>query len=190
MFSHLSTKLLLALLAATLLSCEHNERESTQRLVFDVEAGSYLGEGFQTFPTTDNKYIVVAPAESFQTDSVSSYVGPTLTPNRLNITLDKPGNLVPSMLRALGYKVTTRFEFEEGLIAVNHTNVADSLFVVTPGDSVADTFYIAVRGEGLISGGENVFENVTGFFFEQSTYRVVNEEVTNISCRYELTIEY
>ena len=93
------------------------------------------------------------------------------------------------MLRALGYKVITRFEFEESNITVNHTNVADSLFVAH-GDTLGDTLYVSIRGEGLISGGEKIFENVTGFFFEQSTYQVVHDSVTNISCRYELTVEY
>jgi hypothetical protein len=188
MFRIPSTILLPAILALTLLSCEHNERESTQRLVFNVNAGTDTPDFF-TFPSS-NSYLLVAPAEAFSIDSTSTTADSSLTPTRLQVTMDKPGSLVPSMLRALGYKVITRFEFEESQISVNHTNVADSLYVVTPGDSIPDTLYIAVRGEGLISGGENIFENVTGLFFEQSTYRIVDNSVTSISCRYEMTIEY
>ncbi|MBW7995401.1 MAG: hypothetical protein FVQ81_02285 [Candidatus Glassbacteria bacterium] len=189
MLRHSAIKFLLLSLAAVSIACEHSTRDSSQRLLFDVEA--YNGQpGYLTnrLPL-QSKYQINAPGVAF--DSSFSPPDSGFVPSRLQITFDQEGDLVPSLLGAFGYKVVTRIEFDDGSsITVNHTNVADSLRVAA-GGTAGDTLYVAIRGEGLVSNGEGVFENVTGLFFEQSTYGIVHDTlVANISCRYELSIEY
>lgn len=192
MLRHISIRYLLLVLSVSILSCGHSDRFSSERLLFNVEAGIGLDEyeTFRLISQGEDKHLIEAPAAAF--DSVGLETGSGVIPSRLVITFDQEGDLVPSLLRPLGYKVLTRIEFDDdaSTINVSHTNIADSL-LVAEGDSLADTLYVAVRGEGLVSGGEGVFENATGFFFEQSTYRIVHDTlIANISCHYELSVEY
>lgn len=188
---HPNLKYLAFALALMIVACEHAGKNSSQHLSFRVDA-SQSDQGWDTNLNAQGEQQIVALGISFlPADSASGGAASDFTPTRLNITFSRPGDLVPSMLQPLGYRVTTRFEFDDGShISINHTNVADSLYVVQ-GDSLADTLYLSIHGEGLVSSGKNVFEDVTGLFSEQSTYRIVNDTlITNISCSYELMIDY
>ncbi len=188
---YLALVLALALMTA---ACEQTERHSSELLTFNVDAdvkdtGNPMG--FNTYWDGISLQIN-SPGENFlPPDSTQLSASASYTPTWLSITFKQQGSLVPSLLLPLGYRVTTRIEFDgESVISINHTNVADSIYSV-PGDSLGDTLYLSIRGEGLISGGENLFEDVTGLFYEQSTYRIVNDTlITNISCNYQLLIDY
>ncbi len=193
MHNHPVLKYLAFVLVVLLSACEQAERNSSEHLVFKVNAveASASTPGFETFRSSGN-FRIISPGETFlPPDSSEPSAAAPYTPTRLSITFKPQGDLVPSLLLPLGYRATTRIEFEDGSsISVNHTNVADSLYVA-PGDSLGDTLYVAIRGEGLVSGGDAVFNNATGLFFEQSTYRIVNGAlITNISCSYQLMIDF
>jgi hypothetical protein len=185
---------LVLVLALITVACEQAERHSSEHLVFNVDAAVESEDnpaGFISF--LDGSILKInSPGGNFKPpDSTGPSASSSYTPTWLSIDFTQQGDLVPSLLLPLGYKVTTRIEFDDGsVISVSHTNVADSLYIVA-GDSLADTLYLSIRGEGLISGGKNLFEDVTGLFFEQSTYRIVNDTlITNISCNYQLLIDY
>ena len=191
---HLMLKLIIFSLFTLLIGCEQAQRHSSERLVFNGEAVGKSADqpnGFDTF-RQGSSFQIRSPGENFlPPDSTQLSATASYTPSILSISFQQQGDLVPSFLLPLGYRVTTRIEFDdESVISVNHTNVAESLFVAQ-GDSLGDTLYLSIRGEGLISGGENLFEDVTGLFFEQSTYQIVNDTlITNISCNYQMLIDY
>ncbi len=187
---HPNLKYLAFVLALLLFACEQAGNNSSQHLSFRVDA-SQSDQGWDTNLNSRSEQQIKATGVSFLMADSASGGASGFTPTRLNITFSRPGDLVPSMLLPLGYRVTTRIEFDDGSdISINHTNVADSLYVVQ-GDSLGDTLYLSIHGEGFVSSGKNVFEDVTGLFSEQSTYRIVNDTlITNISCSYELMIDY
>ncbi|MEA1997373.1 MAG: hypothetical protein U9N45_07025, partial [Gemmatimonadota bacterium] len=86
-------------------------------------------------------------------------------------------------------------ELQGGEIIIDHTNQAS--LIPTP---EGDTLY-AVRGEGIVSSGTDYFKNISGFYYEESTYRIssstqaqltpgLGPQVQNICCRYELIVDF
>lgn len=169
-------------------SCEHAEKLDTRDLVFEVQSsesapidGFYFGEG--AF------YKISVPGAAFFEQSPAQARDSIFDPSDLLISITLLGELTHSLLNVNGFRVQTQFSLNGGDIRIEHTNQA--MQVVSP---QGDTLY-AVRGEGIISGGEGSFENISGFFSERSTYRIVRpgsgeSHIVDINCRYELTVEF
>jgi len=173
----------LLLLLSGLTACEDSEQHSSERIVFNVSAE----EGQSNFRTSSSpsRYIITTDGSAFFSQSgAQSEPDKIFSPNRLEINIILQGDLIPSLLdNPNGYRVRTQFELEGGIIIIDHTNQASSL---------TDSLY-AIRGEGIVSGGDDLFKNISGFFFEESTFRIQGDDspgVNKITCRYELTIDF
>ncbi|MBN2289451.1 MAG: hypothetical protein JXQ83_08980 [Candidatus Glassbacteria bacterium] len=185
------SRLGLLLLPAVLLSCKQTENSASERLVFSVETNpgspvsAYYGEGYKTYNiSTDGGAFLHTEGNPVQSDSV-------FTPQYLNIRISLPGasELTELLLNPNGYRVRTQIQLAGGVIIINHTNQA-YLVISQEGDSL-----YAVRGEGIVSSGTEYFENISGLFYEESTYRIWDAAgggttFGQISCRYELLVDF
>ncbi|MFC1614484.1 hypothetical protein ACFL5K_04235 [Gemmatimonadota bacterium] len=182
---------LLLLILIVFSACEQTENRDNERLVFSVEAGT------AEFPV--NSGPLVPPSVKILTDggavSVSSdndlASDSSFTPVELRITITLPAELVETLLNPNGYRVMTQIELAEGDIIINHTNQA---YTVLSPDS--DTLY-AVHGEGIVSSGTGIFKNISGLFYELSTYEISDTTagggdlvVESMNCRYELLVDF
>ncbi|MCE5270056.1 hypothetical protein LLH00_02090 [bacterium] len=182
--------IILTLLALSLSACERAEKPESRTLVFEVQStdslavsGGYSGDG--------TVYRLSCPGGAFLPASSWQAEDSTYRPSSLRITIDLLGELIPSLENPNGYQVQTQFELEGGTILVEHTNQAQ--LVVSP---TSDSLY-AVRGEGIVSGGSLDGQTISGFFHEESTYRIEIPEsgsqqarIKQINCRYELVVDF
>ena len=179
-------------IVACLLSfaCDHTDNSASSRMTIEIDTDSeYPVEGFYS----SGKYVLSAEAGSFKELRIEHdgqiISDSTTAPVELSVAISLDGELVQSLiLNPNGCRVETRFGLEGGNIIANHTNQAAIL--VTPEN---DTLY-AVYGEGIVSSGTDRFENISGLFFEESTYRIDNidglDQITKISCKYELQVDF
>ena len=177
-------------IVACLLSfaCEHTDDSTNSRITIEI-AGEYPDvDGLYS----SGRYNLFADSGSFRELLIENngqvVSDSAITPIDLIIAIYLPGELAQSLLSPNGCRVETRFGLESGDIIANHTNQADSVF--TPDN---DTLF-AVYGEGIVSSGTGRFENISGLFFEESTYRIENidglDQITKISCKYELQVDF
>ena len=184
MFTFRPAKILLSLVVV-IAGCERTERLSTERLVFDVSVGT--GEhNFQVSqPPNTNRYLIQTSGSAITLEGGSPVQDSIFSPTSLFIQIRQSGSSdLPSTLEAsFGYRAETRISLKGGNIIINHTNLASFLAV--------DSVY-AIRGEGIISSGDGIFQNASGLFFEESTYRIDSDslDVTRIECRYELVVDF
>lgn len=182
----------LFLFLSGLTACEESQQHSSERIVFNVSAE----EGLANFGSVSagDKYIITADDSAFISQSgAEPRPDSILIPMGLVITIFLPGDLTPSLLSPNGYQVNTQITLEGGTIVIDHTNQASP--ITTPeGDSL-----YAIRGEGIISSGFELFENISGFFFEESTYGISPDttlqgdgrpRIHKIDCRYELIVDF
>lgn len=194
MFQHAWLNFFIAsTLCAWLAACQNSPKNSSERMVFNVESGEGQA-GFSTSNLEKSYLIQTEGGAFFNPPGPQINRTPEFTPTNLTIRITRLGDLIPSLLNHNGYRVNTRIDFLDGSsISVEHTNQADT--VTTPeGDSL-----FAIHGEGLVSGGTGIFENVSGFFFEESTF-IISEpagpgqapgvQVRGINCRYELLVDF
>ena len=181
--------LILFFFLAFLTACEESDQHSSERIVFNVSAEE--GQAGFTFSQTDKAYIISTNDSAFFDIKISGAVQDSLfNPERLDITIILTGELVPSLLyKPNGYSVSTQFQLEGGIIQVSHTNQAS--MITNP---EGDTLY-AIRGEGMVSSGGDTFKNISGLFYEESTYKISPDAtdkkiVAQINCRYELIIDF
>ena len=183
---------ILSLFLVLLSACEESEQYSSERIVFNVSAGEGQA-GFSSNQT--DRYIISTNDSAFFDINISNTVQDSLfNPERLNIIIILTGDLIPSLLyKPNGYSVSTQFQLKGGIIQVSHTNQAS--MIASP---EGDTLY-AIRGEGMVSSGTDAFKNISGLFYEESTYKISPDTaglspdkkmVTQIDCRYELIIDF
>ena len=170
-------------------ACEQTENRGNERLVFSVEAGTAefpISSGLPLPPsftmTMDGGAVSVSSDSDIASDS-------NFTPVQLGIKITLPAELIESLLNPNGYRVKTQIELAGGTININHTNQA--YIVLSPEN---DTLY-AVLGEGIVSSGTGIFENISGLFYEQSTYEIWDAGggllvIGSLKCRYELLVDY
>lgn len=181
----------LLLFLSSLTACEESGPHSSERLVFNVSAE----EDQSNFSSSSagDKYIITADENAFPgQSSAESKPDSIFLPTYLQITITLPGDLIPSLLSQNGYQVNTQINLAGGTIRIDHTNQA-SLIITPEGDSL-----YAIRGEGIVSSGSDVFKNISGLFFEESTYKISPDTteqggepwVSRIHCRYELSIDF
>jgi|GEM_PF-6649806 hypothetical protein len=188
----LSLYLVIFVLLAGLSACEQFEQHSSERLIFNVSAE----EGLANFGSLSagKKYIITADDSAFISQSGAEQKPDSIfIPTGLVITIFLPGDLTPSLLSPNGYQVNTQITLEGGTIVIDHTNQASP--ITTPeGDSL-----YAIRGEGIVSSGGDIFKNISGFFFEESTYGISPDttlqgdgkpRIHKIACRYELIVDF
>ena len=173
---------------AVLSACEQAENRTSERLVFSVEDSAtspnatfdYVAGNF--YIQTDGGAFLRESEEEVQSDSA-------FAPQGLSIIINLPGELIEVLLNPNGYRAETQIELAGGVIKIYHTNQA--YLVLSPqGDSL-----YAVHGEGIVSGGSDLFENIAGLFYEQRTYKILDAaeggiKVGKISCRYELLVDF
>jgi len=178
---------------AFLSACEESDQYSSRRIVFNVSAEE--GQAGFSSSQTGNIYIISTDGSSFfNTENAGTVQDSLFNPERLDVNIILTGDLIPSLLyKPNGYRVSTQFQLEGGIIQVNHTNQAS--MIINP---EGDTLY-AIRGEGMVSSGDDIFKNISGFFYEESTYKISPDTaglspdkllVTQINCRYELIIDF
>jgi len=177
------------LILAVFISCEQAENLTSERLVFSVETsdpaiGSYNAARDEYNISTGGGAFFSATEKELLSDSA-------FVPQGLRIIINLPGaaELIEVLLNPNGYRVKTQIELAGGDIIINHTNQAYP--VINP---EGDTLY-AVRGEGIVSGGSDLFKNISGLFYEKSTYRIWNftgsgPDSMEIGCRYELFVDF
>ncbi len=171
--------------------CEQTRREDSRRVVFQVQAGGE-GAAIDTGYVTGPSYVMLSGPESFTGWQSDGAPDSAFSPLRLSIEISLLGELIPSLININGCRVHTSLQLEGGTIEIDHTNQVEPL--ATP---AGDTLY-AVRGEGIISSGTGPrFQNITGLFFEESTYRIstpttggARANVERINCRYELIVDF
>jgi hypothetical protein len=190
---NLSMISLLLLILMVFSACEQADSRDNQRLVFSVEAGS--AEESPVYPDTPTppSFTISTGGETVSVSSDNDIASDSsFTPVQLRITITLPAELVETLLNPNGYRVETQIEFvDDGTITINHTNQA---YTVLSPDS--DTLY-AIHGEGIVSSGTGIFKNISGLFYEQSTYELwdwdsvgVGLVVGRINCRYELLVDF
>jgi hypothetical protein len=190
----LLVRIALALVFFLTAACEKSEEKNFERILFYVEAGDGQPISVSYSPET-KKYTIRAEADAFLTGKDGAIPDSSFVPKNLIITINLPGDLGPSLTdNPNGYRVRTQIDLQGGTIFIDHTNQA-SLIISPQGDSL-----YAVRGEGIVSNGSKVFENITGFFYEVSTYKISaadssgsigpSPQVRKISCRYELIVDF
>ena len=184
---------ILIFLLALMSACEESDHHSSERIVFNVSADKSQA-GFSTTPA-GNIYLIATSGNSFfKLKSTSAVQDSLFNPERLEITITLFGDLIPSLTdNPNGYRVNTQFQFQGGIIQVSHTNKASPIT-----NPEGDTLY-AIRGEGMVSSGGETFKNISGLFYEESTYKIspdtseqssVQRLITKIDCRYELIIDF
>ncbi len=177
------------LIIAVFISCEQAENLTSERLVFSVETsdpaiGSYNAARDEYNISTGGGAFFSATEKELPSDSA-------FAPQGLHIIINLPGaaELIEVLLNPNGYRVETQITLAGGVIKIYHTNQA--YLVINPeGDSL-----YAVYGEGIVSGGTEYFENISGLFYEKSTYRfryfaVSGPDSVEISCKYELLVDF
>ncbi|MEA2062153.1 MAG: hypothetical protein U9P14_00520 [Gemmatimonadota bacterium] len=177
---------------AALAGCEQSETRVSEKLVFAVQASI---DETSLIPTGSSRsYTLQATREAF----IRSFEKPlqadsAFTPHRLTVKINLLAGLVETLTNSNGYRARTQIELEDGEIKINHTSQAN-LVVSQEGDSL-----YAIYGEGIVSGGTERFENISGLFYEQSMYRIIDTlgtdgqptmKVTRIKCRYDLLVDY
>lgn len=183
----------LFLFLSGLTACEESERHSSERIVFLVSADD--NQSNFTYSPSWDKYYISADSNAFLNQSgAESKPDFISSPTGLVITIFLPGDLIPSLLSPNGYQVNTQITLADGsTIIIDHTNQADTITT-----QEGDTLY-AIRGEGIISSGSEAFENISGFFFEESTYDISPDttlqgdgrpRIHKIDCRYELIVDF
>ncbi|MFH1070095.1 MAG: hypothetical protein V1794_10800 [Candidatus Glassbacteria bacterium] len=187
-----SLEYLLPLLAILAAGCEHTERHSTKRLVFNISAhsGDSLFLAGQSPGSTE--YLIQTAGKAFFSSGDEVPPDSEFIPVRLIITIKQAGSgdLISTLKDRFGYHVETGITLNGGNIISNHTNLASFL---PPKES--DSMYVyAIRGEGIVTRGDHIFENVSGLFFEESTFQFSDttgiQDVVEINCRYELTVDF
>jgi len=184
---------ILIFLSALLSACEESDQHSSERVVFNVSADESQA-GFST-NLAGNIYLIATSGNSFlNLENTGTVQDSLFNPERLEITITLAGDLIPSLTdNPNGYRVNTQFQFEGGIIQVSHTNQASKIT-----NPEGDTLY-AIRGEGMVSSGDETFKNISGLFYEVSTYKIspdtseqssVQRLITKIDCRYELIIDF
>ena len=177
-------------------ACDHTDDKAGSLITIEISTDDEYP--VDPFPPSgsDNTYLLFAEAGSFKElkiehDGKIISDSSTLTiPVDLSVAISLfGGDLTESLLNPNGYRVVTRFGLEGGNIQANHTN--QTAILVTPEN---DTLY-AVYGEGIVYSGTDQFENISGLFFEESTYRIEKNssglsEITQISCKYELQVDF
>jgi len=181
---------ILTLLFIPLSACERAEKPESRTLVFEVQSTDSLSVS-GSYSTDGTAYRFSCPGGAFLPASSWQAEDSIYSPSLLQVRISLLGELIPSLENPNGYQVQTQFELEGGTILVEHTNQAQ--LVVTPG---ADSLY-AVRGEGIVSGGSLDGQTISGFFHEESTYRIEIPEsgsqqarIKQINCRYELVVDF
>ncbi|OGF98178.1 MAG: hypothetical protein A3F83_05345 [Candidatus Glassbacteria bacterium RIFCSPLOWO2_12_FULL_58_11] len=180
-------------ICAWLSACQEANKHSSERIVFNVESGESHA-GFST-RYLERSYLIQTEGDAFfLTPEQQQNPTPEFTPTNLTIRITLLGDLIPSLLNRNGYRVNTTIVFLDGsTISIEHTNQADTV-TTAAGDSL-----FAIHGEGLVSSGSGIFENVSGFFFEESTFRISEPsgagqaagiQVRSIDCRYELQVDF
>ena len=183
---------ILIFLLALMSACEESDQHSSERVVFNVSADE---SQFSTNNQAGNIYSIATSGNSFfNLESTGAVQDSLFNPERLEITITLSGDLIPSLIKnPNGYRVNTQFQFEGGIIQVSHTNQASTIT-----NPEGDTLY-AIRGEGMVSSGDETFKNISGLFYEESTYKIspdtseqssVQRLITKIDCRYELIIDF
>ena len=175
------------LILAVFLSCEQAENLTSERLVFSVETSANAPvEG----SPGSGQYIIRTTGEAFLLRDEDELLSDSaFAPQALTIIINHRGQLIESLLNPNGYRVKTQIELAGGDIIINHTNQA--YLVINPeGDSL-----YAVRGEGIVTSGTDIFENISGLSYEESTYRFrhfagTGPDSVEISCRYELLVDF
>ncbi|HUU28221.1 MAG TPA: hypothetical protein VM123_10450 [archaeon] len=185
--------IILAFFLTGAVACEQSGRHSSERLLFNVRAGEDQ-KLFADYSPTAKKYNISTDAGAFFPANEETVPDSIFTPKYLNISINLLGELIPSLLNPNGYRVQTTLQLQGGTIIIDHTNEA-SLVITPAGDSL-----YAIRGEGIVSGGTSpFFENITGFFFEESTYKILSPspgapgdrpQIININCKYELIVDF
>jgi len=175
------------LILAVFLSCEQAENLTSERLVFSVETGA--NAPVESSPGS-GQYIIRTTGEAFLLRDEDELLSDSaFAPQALTIIINHRGQLIESLLNPNGYRVKTQIELAGGDIIINHTNQA--YLVINPeGDSL-----YAVRGEGIVTSGTDIFENISGLSYEESTYRFrhfagTGPDSVEISCRYELLVDF
>ena len=174
-------------------ACVNADKHTSKRLIFNIAAS----REDQTLSVSSSRalkrYIISAKGSAFFNQQGETELDSAFAPLNLTITINLLGELTESLLNLNGYRVQTQLELKGGDIAIDHTNQAS--LIVTP---EGDTLY-AIRGEGIVSGGTPpFFENISGFFFEESTYKISPDtsadgappQVININTRYELIVDF
>ncbi len=180
----------LALLAIPLFSCERAEKPESRTLVFEVQSQDSLSTNGSDYSVDGATYTLYCTEEAFINTPSWQAEDSIYQPKTLYVTIHLLGELISSLKNPNGYQVQTQFELEGGVIQVEHSNQAMQVESIS-----GDTLY-AVRGEGIVSSGEGSFENISGFFHEESTYRIMpaiglqQARIRQISCHYELVIDF
>jgi len=184
--------LFFTLILAVVLSCEQSGKSNSERLVFSVQTSAEFP--VNAGPAGENVYSISADSGAFFIDSAEELMsGPTFTPQALIILISLRGQLIETILNPNGYRVKTQIALVGGDIIITHTNQA-YLVEAPNGDSL-----YAIRGEGVVSSGTGIFENISGLFYEESTF-LIDESIgeveqpsftiDEIRCKYELLVDF